>query len=404
MSKKTLIIIVTIVAAMLVLAIVFFKTFFVRYEKESRSMPSVQAIKNPFLAAERFLTQIGINAQSLTGRRLLTELPGENDLIIVNMLGGNLPDDKEEILIAWIENGGSLILTADRLWDEKLLKSGNNLFDRYGIRPLLKSEDEKDYKYGDVDTQKFVLEIELEQKRPAKVSFAGNKILVDTRDIADKKYYDKNGIHFIQINIGQGRLIFLSDNEFLKNESIDDNDHAYFLTHLIQNRSEKGIQNRSKVWLLYSSNMPSLLSLIWDKAFYFVVCFSVLLLLCILRLNLRSGPLVLRNSHSSRNLMEHLEASGNYLFKLDKGAGMLKKVQRLTKRSLKERYFFTTQKIQPEQSRLIAKWTDIPAETVHDALFGGVQGEHDFINKSVVLQHLTNSFKGNLKRKNYSHE
>ena len=102
--------------------------------------------------------------------------------------------------------------------------------------------------------------------------------------------------------------------------------------------------------------------------------------------------------------MEHLEASGNYLFKLDKGAGMLKKVQRLTKRSLKERYLFTTQKTQSEQSRLIAEWTDIPVETVHDALFGSVQGEHDFINKSVVLQHLTNSFKGNLKRKNYSHE
>ena len=297
MSKKISIIIAIIVVAIIAFSVVVSKTFFIRYEKESRSMPSILAIKNPFLAAKRFLTQIGMNAESLNDRRLLIDLPSVNDLIIINIFGGNLPKNREELLVSWIKNGGSLIVTANRLWDWKLLKSGNNLLDRYGIRLILKSKGKEGHKNRDFDTQKSVFEIDLGQNRTAKVSFATNKILVDGDGIAYTKYYENNGNHIIQITIGQGRLIVLSDNEFLKNKNLDKNDHAYFLTSLIQNKSEKGAQDRPKIWLLYSSNMPSLLSIIWDNAFYFVICFSILLLLCILRLNLKSGPLIPINNN-----------------------------------------------------------------------------------------------------------
>ncbi|MCP3900813.1 MAG: DUF4350 domain-containing protein [Desulfobacteraceae bacterium] len=390
MNKKIVIIIVTLIITVIVISIILFKMFFIKYEKEIRSMPSIEAIRNPFLAAERFLLQTGKNAQSLSDRKLLIDLPSVNDLIIINIFGGNLPEDREELLISWIENGGSLIVTANRLWDEKLLKSGNNLFDRYGIRPVVKSEDEENNKFWDVDNQKSVIDIKFLQNEVAKVSFAKNQTLEDSDGIADETFSGENGAHFIQIKIGQGRLIFLSDNEFLKNRNIEKNDHAYFLANLVQ--------GRSKIWLLYSSNMPSLLSLIWKNAFYFVICFCILLLFCILRLNLKSGPLIPQNNNTRRNLMEHLEASGNYLFKLDKGTSMLKKVQKSTKRSLKERYFFTTQKLSPEQSTAIAKQANIKPKEVHEALFGSIEDEHDFIDKTVVLQKLTSRFRTSLKR------
>jgi hypothetical protein len=398
MSKKTLIIIAIIVAAILTFSIIFFNIFFIKYEKETRSIPSVKAIKNPFLAAERYLTQIGMNAQSLSDRRLLIDLPSVNDLILINRFGANLPEDREELLISWVENGGSLIVTANRLWDEKLFKSGNNLLDRYDIRPIVKLKDKKDHFSWNIETQNPVFEIEIGENKTAEVSFLSEKIIIDVDGIADKKQYGKNGDHIIQINIGQGRLIFLSDNEFLKNNNLDKNDHAYFLAHLVQGRSERGVQNRSKIWLLYSNNMPSLLSVIWNNACCFVVCFFILLLLCILRLNLKSGPLIPVNNNTRRNLMEHLEALGNFLFKLDKGAEMLKKVQKLTRRYLKDKYFFTTQKTRSEQSAKLAEQINIPVQTVHDALFGDVEDEHDFINKSRVLQELNISFKASLKR------
>ena len=384
MSKKAFIITALILLTIIALLVVFFKTFFVKYEKEISSMPSIEAIKNPFLAAERFLVQTGKNAQSLSDRRLLIKLPSENDLIIINRFGGNLPEDREEMLIAWIKKGGNLIITADRLWDEKLLKTGNNLLDRYNIRPKRQSEQKCD--------EKSILELELGleigQKRLANVSFTINKFLVDADDIAEKKYFSKNGNHIVQISIGQGKLIVLSDNEFLKNRSIGKNDHAYFLADLAR--------NRSKIWLVYSNNMPSLLSLLWSNASYFMICAFILLLLCILRLNLKSGPLMPENNNSSRNLMEHLEASGNYLFKLNKCEGMLKKIQKSTERSLTEKFLFTTQKTNSEKSSLIAKRTDIPPETIHNALFNDIiEDERDFINKSIVLQRLANGYSKN---------
>ena len=384
MSKKAFIITAIILLTIIALLVVFFKTFFVKYEKEISSMPSIEAIKNPFLAAERFLVQIGKDTQSLSDRRLLIKLPEHNDLIIINRFGGNLPHEREEMLIAWIKKGGNLIITADRLWDEKLLKTGNNLLDRYNIRP----KRVKEQKCDESSILELELELELGQKRSANVSFTINKFLVDADDIAEKTYFSENGNHIVQISIGQGKLIVLSDNEFLKNRNIEKNDHAYFLANLAK--------NRSKIWLVYSNNMPSLLSLLWSNAFYFMICFLILLFLCILRLNLKSGPLMPENNNSSRNLMEHLEASGNYLFKLNKGEGMLKKIQKSTEQSLTEKFLFTTRATPSEKSSLIAKRTGIKVETIHHALFNDIiEDEHDFINKSMVLQQLANGYSNN---------
>ena len=380
MSKKTLIITGLIVVTIIALLIVFFKIFFVKYEREITSMPSIQAIKNPFLAAERFLVQIGKEAKSLSDRRLLIDLPGVNDLVLINRFGGNLPKEREDRLISWINNGGVLILTADRLWDEKLSKTGNNLLDRYNIRPIRNEDNKCD--------EKVVLELELDRQKTADVSFSGIRTLVDADNLAEKKYFSKYGNHIIQIQIGKGKLIVLSDNEFLKNKNIVKNDHAYYLANLAK--------NRSKIWLVYSNNMPSLLSILWNNIPYSIICFLILLCLCIMRLNLKSGPLLQENNNSTRNLMEHLEASGNYLFKLNKGQNMLKKVQKATLRSLKERYLFTEEITDLEKSKLISKKTDIPDREIHNALFDDIiENENDYINKSVVLQHIVNGY-GNL--------
>ncbi len=394
-DNKILIISFLSVTIIVVLLIIFFKTFFVKYEKEIRSLPSAKAIQNPFLAATRFLVQIGVDAESVSDRSLLLKLPDVNDLIIINRFDGNLPEKSEDKLISWIKHGGKIILAANRFWDEDLLKTGNNLLDRYNIRPLIKpvkEEAKKDQKQCEVNPEKPVFKIRLNSKKYANISFFSDRILEDPDEIGEKAYSNDMQKHIIQIKIGQGCLIVLSDNEFLKNSNIDKNDHAYFLMNLIK--------DRSKIWLLYSSNMPSLLSLIWNSAHWFVICFLFLLLFCLFRLNLKSGPLILEESTSSRNLMEHLEASGNYLFKRDKGSSMVKKVQKSTERFLKERYLFTKETSRSQMCARLGKWTDIPANSVHDALFGNVGNEHDFINKSVVLHHLTNS----IKRKSYTHE
>jgi Domain of unknown function (DUF4350) len=385
MSKKAFIITALIILTITSLVVVFVNTVFVKYEKEISSMPSVKAIKNPFLAAERFLGEIGKNAQSLSDRRLLIDLPGKNDLIIINNFGGNLPEDREEALISWIKSGGSLVITADRLWDEELLKTGNNLLDRYDIRPEIKSEEMKH--------ERSVVEIELGVETKAKISFLSNKFLIDPKGKAEEVYAGENGNHMVQIKIGQGKLIVLSDNSFLKNKNIDKNDHAYFLAYLVK--------NRSKVWLMYSSNMPSLLSLIWGNASLFVISFLTLLLLCILRLNLKSGPMLVETDHRSRNLMEHLEASGNFYFKLSKGEDMLKKIQKFTELSLTEKFLFNTQITPSEKSSIISKQTNIPSEMIYNALFKDtIEDENDFINKSAVLQQLIHIKDTNIDFKN----
>lgn len=378
MNKKVIITLCLILLAMIALMYVSFRTLFVKYEHEITSRPSIKAIKNPFLAAERFLIKIGRNVESLSNRSLLITLPSENDLIILNRLGGNLSSDREEALINWIKKGGYLVVTADKIWDKALLKTGNNLLDRFHIRPEIK-------KGGDYKKES-ILEIGLgDNKNTAKVSFLTNQFIVQENNITERRYGGNNGDHFLQIGLGKGKLIILSDNNFLMNRNIDDNEHAYFLANLTQ--------NRSKTWLIYSNNMPSLFSLIWENASMFVVCLAVLVLLCILRLNLKSGPMLPEINNNRRNLMEHLEASGNYLFKLNRGKEMLEINQKSTERFLKEKMFFTSTATNSEKSSAIEKKVNLPAEIIHYSLFKSeIEDEQDFINKSEVLQYLANGY------------
>jgi len=111
-----------------------FFVFFEKGETKITTPGSPEARKNPFLAAERFLSASGISTETVSQRSLLVNLPPTDELIFINRIGGNLPREREDRLIQWIEKGGVLLITHDKLWREKYNKSGNTLLDRLGVR------------------------------------------------------------------------------------------------------------------------------------------------------------------------------------------------------------------------------------------------------------------------------
>ena len=77
---------------------------------ETRVGVSVEARRNPWLAAERFLRRLNRSVESQSGRRLLLQPPAAGGVLIVKRLGRVLPPDREQALIDWIRTGGHLVV------------------------------------------------------------------------------------------------------------------------------------------------------------------------------------------------------------------------------------------------------------------------------------------------------
>ncbi|WP_232347410.1 DUF4350 domain-containing protein, partial [Pseudomonas aeruginosa] len=91
--------------------------------------PSPEARRNPYLAAELFLRKQGVTVSRADGLEVLKELPPSgHTLLLLGSRSGMTPGQARRLL-QWSEQGGHLVLIAERLWDEDEKKSGDLLLD-----------------------------------------------------------------------------------------------------------------------------------------------------------------------------------------------------------------------------------------------------------------------------------
>ncbi len=393
-------------------ALVFaFFLLFEKVEKERNISESAKAGRNPFLAAERFLTESGIETESVARKKILINLPSTRDLIFVNRLGGNLPGAREDNLIEWIKKGGSLVITHDRFWDEKTEKSGDTFFDRLDIRLSNTENNEKDTESSkDAETEKEELHqsdpgkeaeiteekiksiVGLSKKEKVIVSFDNELAEIEMnarRTLECYLYYSeedpttfegKNGTHIIIQKIGGGKLIVLSDNRFLTNREIGNNDHAWFLLNLAS--------ERDKVWILYNSLMPSFFSVLFQNALFFIGTMIVFIIAFILRLNMTIGPVRQIQDFSSRNIIENLLASGTFIMRQGKSAFLIHRSRKTIEKNLARKSLWFEGKNEKRMYDLIANQTGLSEEQIRQAFLAEAGNSEDFIRITGLLQQI----------------
>ncbi|MFW6011532.1 MAG: DUF4350 domain-containing protein [Desulfosalsimonas sp.] len=382
-----------------IVAAVMLAGFFLLFEKTERKVPtpgSEQARKNPFLAAERFLNECGITAESTDQRQILINLPPANDLIFINRLGGNLPSKRENRLIEWIGKGGTLVITHDRLWREKFQKSGNNLLDRLEVRQFdarkkatgdssgQEEENNEAENAGNpcVTQDRELVRVPAGKDTFAEVRFIPHYILEDASDAESKSYGGKTGTHIIDREIGRGRLIVLSDNEFLKNSNIQKKDHAFYFAGL---SPEQG-----KVWIQYKSRMPSFFSILWGKAPLFFISLLVFAVFFILWLTIRIGPRQTPVDHSSRNITEHLLAAGRFTWRHDPDR-LINDTRAGIEKKMTARYRFRNRKTREQSYDALARWTELPRDDVIFALTADIDRPAAFVRATAILQEINSA-------------
>lgn len=293
--------------------------FFTLFEKKETTRHfgySPEARQNDLLAARRFLKRMGIPAESMATPSPASTLPPTSDVILLATKRLTVDKRTQDILLEWVRNGGHLVLTArsDTVTDGFLdfferfneVESEGDLFlETLGVETIHQSadsEEREDYDGTGVAfpaTDDFVwadfnLELRLQSKHERFQSLAG----------------DQDGDFVLTGRLGTGQVTVMSDRRILHNRKIGKKDHARFLLELVNLGHYP-----AKVWLITEDDMPGLYAWLWKHAHEAVLSIILLLILILFSVSRRFGPVLDITPPTRRRLLEHIQASGWFLWR-----------------------------------------------------------------------------------------
>jgi hypothetical protein len=367
--------------------------FYNNFEQEpysERTEMSHQARRNPLLAAERLLSRLGQEVESKSGRRYLVDPPLESGVLLVRDLGAPLPQNRVDGLLSWVEAGGHLIVTPGKLQDDELERPllqnfGVNLVRQWDLQELdwiqemaEEANSASDQESDEVETASILLPGD--QETHLSIEFDVNSWFEVDYPYTYWQAPAEEKPHLLIFSYGDGYVTFLSDNEFFDNQRLGDYDHAVLLAELAA--------GYDRVWLLYSSQMPGLLQLIWRWGPYLVVSLGLFVSLLIWRMTSRSGPLIFSGQQQRRDLLEHLQASAEFNWRIDPKAGQLQQARR----QVEKRWIASHPQLQrlDEASRCqwLAERTGMSAEAIEAALYRNHRETGQLVKTTAYLQRL----------------
>ena len=300
--------------------------FYLNFERVSEDVEvgfQGQARDNPLLAAERLLERMGTPVKTLQSLHHLENLDTQDTLVLLHY-GSFMTDEQTQQLNQWIDEGGHLILVSETLHDAFGETSAPD--------PLLTVL--KIYQYqNDLD------ETEIEKAPPTElqwaqyplhVAFNPNYYLESSYSEQALEISDEYGTHLLFYYYGIGMITVLSDLAFIENGKIGESDHAQFWWLLVNFE-----RPATQVWLLSKKaavtekgnaskgHKPALPTLLWRNLWTVIISAFILLLFWLWLASRRFGPLLPVPSRTRRRLLEHVEASGHFLWKQKQGPVLL---------------------------------------------------------------------------------
>jgi hypothetical protein len=277
--------------------------------------PSDEARRNPFLAAERFLARLEIPVSSESGRERLRRLPPPTDTLLVRH-PGPLAAERRRALEQWMTDGGCLVVTASV--SETGGGQEGDLAAGYGVRS---STEDAERSAAD-DRTEVIAEIPIVGAgRPLRVAFSTERAL-ETVAEPEMALIAADRLRMVRLPVGDGSLTVLAEDRFMTNAAIGEHDHALLMAYLLAPAPG------GTVWLLYDREMPWIGALIWSAAPYAIISGALLLLAWAWSAGARLGPLQPVPGRDRRDLLEHLDASGDFLWRHGQADHLIKPTRR----------------------------------------------------------------------------
>jgi len=400
------------------------------YDETQQTSWSLEALRNPYLAAQKFMQQSDINsveADSLIG---LNSLQGVSTVLITDANQVVSPRQLEKVL-DWLENGGNLIVTANSLGD-----SDDLLLDEFDVGVSWQSQDditegenedfddqhdeknEEDKRSVSESLREYNQQIE-DGKSPQEfgqlsgdessltiidfgddigelsIAFKSHRVLShpyidgEESDDSSKQPFSwsssEHGIHLMQFDVGDGLLTIISDPTIWISDRIDQYDHAYLLWVLSSRDGDFAILHpalRDSIWILISRHAPE-----------FLVALAISIALWLWHLGHRFGRIVSRDTSGGRALSEHFSATANYLWHRKASDQLIKPVrQQIFRRaSIVLPGFAGAAKNPTRQLELISRHCGLEIPTVEGALNSKTFNESTFVRTVKLLKYIEQS-------------
>jgi len=258
-----------------------------------------EAAFNPLLAMQEWLQLRGHRVSALAQPD--SALMAQADVLVIPAVSAALDNEQAQALLRQVQAGARLVISLNPRVDVQ----HNALWDILGWQ--VQEVDDVDWEQArqfvplllEFESEDYVLEIQ-----PERILQAGDSTHPDLyeRYRVEALY----GPHLMLFEFGQGRIVLLSDSDWLENSRIDENDHAALFLQLLE------LQAEDAVMLVFGQLDASLSHFLWQRFAAFILIMSLLLLLWLWQrvprfLPHQKAPLPLQ-----RDLLEHLRQAARF--------------------------------------------------------------------------------------------
>ncbi|MBS36485.1 MAG: hypothetical protein CMO26_11230 [Thiotrichales bacterium] len=352
----------SIVALLLGLAVVWFTNNFDRVAYQHPSGYEPQARKNRLLAAEMLLNRLGIDASSSI---TMTTLPDTRATLILPVSRRKFSRARLDALDDWMRAGGHLVVVATVADEEG---SNDPLLDRHDITAV--EQDGWDEQYGLSEVFGKTLE------RPLEIEITQTVVLEGS---ASALAFDQHGTRAMTTSVGQGRLTALTDLRFMTNAYLGDRDHAAFLWHIVS------LETGPRAVMVLDETRYGLLDRIWEHGWQLVLSLALISAVWLWWSAGRFGPMLPSRPLPCRRLLEHIEASGRFLWTQKQGGSLVDDLRLSLLRSLEFRR--PGWSASPNLAERLADLTGLETAMVERALEpAAVRDEAEFLNIIRILE------------------
>lgn len=326
---------------------------------------------NSLLAAERFLASEKHPAHSMVS---LVGLPPVGGTLVIPGQRFEVGPELAGKLLAWVRAGGHLVVTAEEASSDPGENSHDWLLRSVGVSQSVVA--------GDETGPPIPVDMDIPEADDfIQVTFPSRIVLQHKGIEPSHSMRGAYGAHVLQYTLGQGELTVLSDARFMTNASIGCFDNAAFLWHLTRN------QRQGPVWLVYGGDMPPLWKWLGQHAWMVMVSAAVLFAAWVALHRRRYGPLLTPLPLARRRLLDHIEASGRFLWRNGQQAALLAGARDALRRTLVHRHPVLVGLNQVSLSSHLADLSGLPADSIERALFTLYPGnEYEFTEAINTLE------------------
>jgi len=271
------------------------------FVQEPRSIPmpwSAKALEDDTLMLEKWLARRGFATHRSGGPILPSELPPGGTLVLLT-LSNPLMEGEVDSLLAWVRGGGRLLVDASAApFNDQ--RGTRVLLDRLGVVLESTAKEEED--------SEDPFPIETIQRDEASYHVKCNR---KWRLRSGRDSQSPAGEVLMLQREGRGQVVLLADGSFLYNNAFAEQDHAAWLARLLEEAGAHPAKG-AVVWSRVTE--VALMPWLWERARPFLIACAVLLAAWVWGGMRRFGSLLPPPTATRRSLLEHLEASGRFLW------------------------------------------------------------------------------------------